>query len=220
MFNKIKNDPYIIDIYNKIELYEDQNGLWGHHNLSHVLSVVKMVEQILEKMNYKDDFIEEAKIAALLHDIGCIDGKEGHPYRSYLMAQKYLHDNKINLKNESLILEAIKLHSNGFDSNNIIASVLILCDKLDHKKTRMAKAGYFIEGMKETQYINDILISIDNNLFTVKFIVDQAVNKKALEEYYFIPKIFKSIEAFSEKMNLDYTILFNDEIWSLNEKHK
>jgi HD superfamily phosphohydrolase YqeK len=215
MFNKIKDDPYIIDIYNKVELYEDQNGGWAHHNLEHVLNVVKMVEQILKKLNYKNDFIEEAKIAALLHDIGCIEGKEGHPYKSYLMAKEYLHDNNINLKNEALILEAIKSHSDGFDTDNIIALVLILCDKLDLKKTRVAKAGYFIEGMKEVQYINDILISIDNNLFTVKFVVDQAVNKGSLEQFYFIPKVFKSIEAFSKKMNLDYAIYFNDEIWTL-----
>ena len=56
------------------------------------------------------------------------------------------------------ILDAIKIHSGGFDSDNIIALTLVLSDKLDIKHTKVAKEGYNIKGMKELQYIKDISI--------------------------------------------------------------
>ena len=40
--------------------------------------------------------MNEAKIAALLHDTGCIKGKENHAIRSYGFAKKNLVDNKIH----------------------------------------------------------------------------------------------------------------------------
>ena len=137
MYDKIRNDQYIIDIYNKISVYEDENDVWAYHDLKHVLNVVSMTEKLLTDLNCDKALIEEAKIAALLHDLGCIEGKNNHAHRSYSMAKKYFEKNKINLKNENLILDAIKTHSDGFDTDNKIAVILILCDKLDIKKTRI-----------------------------------------------------------------------------------
>ncbi len=215
MYEKIKSDPYIINIYNEISKYEDENKGWAHHNLDHVLNVVKMVEQILQSLNYDKEFIEEAKIAALLHDLGCIEGKDNHPHRSHLMAKNYLEKNNFILKNKNLVLEAIRSHSDGFETDNIMSLVLILCDKLDIKKNRVAKTGYSVDGMKEMQYINDILINIENMTIKIEFVTNPRINKTALENFYFIPKVFKIIYAFSEKLKMNNIILFNGKPWTL-----
>ncbi len=217
MYDKIKNDPYIVNVYNEISKYEDETGGWGHHNLDHVTNVADMVEHILKIFNYEEDFIEDAKVAALLHDLGCIIGKQDHPSRSYEMAKKYLSENNIVLKYEDLVFDAIKVHSDGFDTDNMMALALIISDKLDMKKTRVARAGYFVDGMKEIQYINDIFVSVKDNTFVVEFLSDSEINREALDNYYFIPKVFKSIKAFSKKMNLDYIVLFNGEVWNFDK---
>lgn len=214
-FNKIANDKTIINIYNKISEFEDLDKGWAHHNLEYVLNVAQLVESLLKQLDYEESFIEEAKIAAILHDIGAIKGKKNHALRSYNFAQKYIIDNNIILENKDLVLDAIKIHSDGFDSDNIIALTLILSDKLDIKHTRVAKEGYNIKGMKELQYIKDISVDIHNKNLKIQFICDEKINKNELEEFYFIIKVFKAIISFSSKMNLNPQILFNNDEWNL-----
>lgn len=214
-YELVRNDKNIIELYNKISEYEDEFKGWAHHDFNHVNNVALLTEKLLQELKYDENFIEEAKIAAILHDVGCLDGKDGHANRGYEYSKLYLKDNNINLNNEDLVLEAIKIHSDGFDTNNIIALALILSDKLDIKYTRVAKEGYCIEGMRQLQYIKDILINIEDNKLVIKFICDNNINKKELEEFYFIPKVFKSIIAFSNKMNLIPEVLFNNDKWNL-----
>lgn len=212
-FNKIKNDEGIIQIYNKISELEDKNKGWAHHNLDHVNNVIELVEKLLKELKYNQNFIEEVKIAAILHDVGCIEGKEDHALRSYQYAKKYLKENQIKLKNEKQVLEAIKNHSNGFDTDNIIALTLILSDKLDIKKTRVAKEGYNVKGMRQLQFIEDILIKINKDVLEINFICNEKINKSELEEFYFTKKVFKAIKSFSGKMQLAPNVLFNYNKW-------
>lgn len=214
-FNKIANDKTIINIYNKISEFEDLDRGWAHHNLDHAQNVAQLVESLLKQLDYEESFIEEAKIAAILHDTGAIEGKKNHALRSYNFAEKYIKDNNIILENKDLVLDAIKIHSDGFDSDNIIALTLILSDKLDIKHTRVAKEGYNIKGMKELQYIKDILVDIHNKDLKIQFICDDKINKNELEEFYFIIKVFKSIISFSRKMNLNPQVLLNNSEWNL-----
>lgn len=212
-FKKIEEDKEIIQVYKAVEVYEDLNGGWAHHNLDHVKNVADLVQIILSKLGYDENFIEEAKIAAILHDTGVTEGKKAHAIRSYNFAKEYLRKNNISLEYEELVLEAIKIHSQGFDTENIIALALILGDKLDIKYTRVAKAGYDIEGMKEMQYIKDIVVDIEDKALKIRFVCDDKIDKKSLEEFYFIDKVFKGIKAFSKKMNLKPVVLFNEDVW-------
>ena len=77
-FNKIVNDKEIIEVYNKISEFEYLDIGWAHHNLDHVKNVAKLVESLLKKLDYSESFIEEAKIAAILHDVGALEGKNNH----------------------------------------------------------------------------------------------------------------------------------------------
>ena len=85
-FNKIKNDQTIIAIYKKIHEYEDNEGARAYHDFNHVNNVATYCEKILRSLKFDEDFIMEAKIAAILHDTGCTEGKDNHAYRSYEFA--------------------------------------------------------------------------------------------------------------------------------------
>lgn len=213
-FEKVKNDEEIIRIYEKVSEVEDLNKGWAHHDYNHVCNVAGLVEKLLTELNYEKEFIEEAKIAAILHDIGCLEGKEGHPFRSFEFAKEYLRKNNLNLKYEDLVLEAIRIHSEGFDTDNIIALTLIMSDKLDIKYTRVAKEGYHIPGNRQFQYIKEILIDIHNHILEINFICDDKIDKLELEEFYFTKKVFKAIKAFSAKMGVIPEVLFNSEKWN------
>lgn len=214
MFQKILNDPYIIDIYSKISKFEDQNKGWAHHDLSHVQNVTNMMEKIFTDLNYDSHFIEEAKVAGILHDLGAIEGKDNHAYRGYLMAKDYIDTHQIELKNKDLVLEAIKMHSDHFNTDNMILCILIFCDKLDIKKSRVAKEGYNITGMRQLQYIDDIETSITDKDIIVNFKIENGYDQKELEEFYFTEKVFNAIKALANKLNRNYKISINNKDWN------
>ena len=213
-FDIVRNDKEIIDIYNRINEYEIKEGGRAHHDFNHVINVSKTVKQILKELNYKKDFIDEAQVAAILHDIGCLNGKEGHEIRSFEYSKEYLKRKNIKLKNEEMILEAIKNHRNGFDTDNIITLALIFSDKLDIKKTRITPEGCKIIGNRQFKYINDINLKIDDESLNVYFMCDNQLDLKELEEYYFTAKVFNAIESFSNRMKLKPNVFINNEKWT------
>ena len=217
MFDRIKNDPFIHECYIKADDPDSKDGFWCYHGMQHVNNVIEMVEKILVQLEYDEEYIENAKIAALLHDIGYMGIKKDHEIRSYEMTKEYFRKNNIKLKYETEILEAIKLHRDGFDSNNVMALVLILADKTDIKKTRLAPDGYLIEGLSEYQYIDDINVIKKDNTFTVQFLINEKADKIKLEEWYFTAKVFNAIKSFANHFNFDLKILWNDDEWILEK---
>lgn len=87
---------------------------------------------------------------------------------------------------------------------------MILSDKLDIKYIGFSKEEYNVNGIKELQYIKYILVYIHNNNLEIKFICDNRINKNELEKFYFMIKIFKAIISFSNKMNLNAKVYFNN----------
>ena len=215
IFEKIYNDKLIRDIYDKINKRENENeNAWAHHDFNHVKNVVKMIEQILVALGYQDKtFLEEAKIAGILHDIGAFEGKENHTERSYEFAEKYFAENNINLENKELVLKAIRNHSSGFDTDNIIQLALILADKLDITYTRPTKSGLNVAGMRQMKYIEDVFIDMDKENISIKFICNENLDKTELEEYYFMRKVGNAIKSFANKFNLRYKVYFNESEW-------
>ncbi len=212
-FEKIANDKSIVERYEKIHEYEVTHGGHAHHDFNHVLNVATYCEKILKSLKFDDEFICEAKIAALLHDTGALQWKENHAQRSFEFAKKYFDENNIKLANKNLVLEAIKNHSEGFDTDNIIQLVLILADKIDLKKSRVSDAGKHVEGMRQCQYINDIQFEIEIGNFEINFVCDEKLNLEELNNYYFTKKVFKAIQAFSDKLSLTPKVCINNSPW-------
>lgn len=215
MVEQILNDSEIVAIYHEIEKMEVETGGWAYHNLTHVKNVANLMEQLLRHLNQDEFFIEEVKVAALLHDIGSLDGKADHAQRSYEYAKNYFKHHRLNLRHEKLILDAIKEHSNGFECNNLMTLVLILADKLDITNQRLAPAGYQIDGLNEIQYIDSIDVSIINGALYVHFITQPDFNKESFEKFYFSKKVFQAIKSFSTKLNLNYHVKLNQRAWDI-----
>lgn len=212
-FTQIANDPVILSAYQSVAEFEEQDNGWAHHDYQHVSNVAQMVESLLRNMRCEESFIEEAKIAALLHDVGAAQGKEGHAQRSALFAKAYFEKNEIPLVYKKEILESIRLHSAGFDTENLMTLVLIFSDKLDIKHTRVAKAGRNVPGMRQLCFVNDIQIILDSSTLTIRFLCDKSLDQLELEEFYFTKKVFRAINSFSKKLKLTPVVYLNDHSW-------
>lgn len=101
------------------------------------------------------------------------------------------------------ILSSIENHSNGFDSEELMTLALIISDKLDITTSRVAKAGYFVPGMRQLQFLKKIEIMLSEQEVCVSFTAEEELDLEELNAFYFMPKVFKAIAAFSEKFNAD-----------------
>ncbi len=132
-----------------------------------------------------------------------------------MYAKDYFFTNDIKFEGMDLVLEAIRIHSDGFDTNNEIALALILADKLDIKKDRISSFGLTIPGNRQYAHIEDIDILIKDGILTISFLSDNRIDLKELNEYYFTKKVFNAIKSFANKLGLKYKVLLDGEKWNI-----
>ena len=206
LFERIHQDTEIRQIYDAIGQMEDEEAGWAYHNWLHVTNVVAMTEMILKQLAVSEEYLEAAKIAALLHDVGALQGKAGHALRGKQFAEAYL-------PYQEEILSSIENHSNGFDSEELMTLALIISDKLDITTSRVAKAGYFVPGMRQLQFLKKIEIMLSEQEVCVSFTAEEELDLEELNAFYFMPKVFKAIAAFSEKIQRRPIVLLNNQEW-------
>lgn len=216
VYNNLNSNYDIIKIYQKVEEREIEEGGFSFHNYEHVKNVSNIVEKVLLDLNFDEDTIYNSKIACLLHDVGALEGKEGHAERSYEYAKKLFKNKNWIFKDSNLVLDAILNHSAGFETDNIIRLAIIFADKLDIKKTRISESGMQVKGNRQYGHIEDITINILNDTLTINFYTDGKMDIKEINEYYFTPKVFKGIEAFSKKLNLKYNVYMDNKPWNIS----
>ena len=130
------------------------------------------------------------------------------------MAKKYLKSNNIKLNNQKMVLDAIKNHSDGFETDNIITLAIIFADKIDLTKNRLNKIGLTMSGVRQMEHIKDVKVSTTGDCLSIQFVADKKFNKEEFETFYFIPKVFKAVSSFAQKVNLKPVILLGENEWS------
>ena len=151
IYEKILQDPKILEIYEKIEKKQEKEKETCHHGWSHVSRVIERTEHYMRLAGADEVLVDEAKVAALLHDTGLLIAEKNHAEHSYEFAKDYLKKKKIELRDRKEVLNAIRVHSNGFDSDSLMALSLILADKLDHGPMRLTDVGRETPGIRQIQ---------------------------------------------------------------------
>ena len=71
--------------------------------------------------------------------------------------------------------------------------------------------------MKEIQYIDKIDVLLDNDNLIVNFSANDKFNKKAMEDYYFTPKVFNAIYKMGNFINVNGIVKLNNNLWELKK---
>ncbi|RLF06489.1 MAG: hypothetical protein DRK00_01370 [Thermoprotei archaeon] len=104
------------------------------HDVSHVLRVVKLAEEIAVQEGFDERERGLVILAALLHDVGiALRGtKEGHAAASAEFAEKLLAS-RLNVEEVKLVVTAVREHSweEGAQPSSRISAVLQDADRLD-----------------------------------------------------------------------------------------
>jgi hypothetical protein len=180
MLETILKDEEIQAIINNVNNIIIVNNC-GCHGIGHITRVMNYVETILKGINCDEHTIELGKIAAYLHDIGAIMGKQGHAERSADFILTYLK--KLNMPDEDIkqIEYAIRNHSKGLETK--IGAALTFADKIDMQKSRMMRFkenNYFHDNIK---HMLDIKLTVDNENIIVNIITDNQFDCNSLKDY-------------------------------------
>lgn len=181
MLEKIMNDKEINSIIGHVNDIIIINNC-GDHGFGHVLKVMEYMEILLIGLGADEHTIELGKIAAYLHDIGAIMGKDGHAERSADFAEKYLK--KIGMNDNDLKIEvnAIRNHSTGANLDSVIGACLTLADKIDMRKSRMMR---FIDGIcyhDNVKHVIETKLYVDSENIVIDIITDGMFDYNCLRE--------------------------------------
>ena len=198
-YKDILKDLYFIDAYSMIE--EMKKDFPVNHGFIHINNVINNCLYLSDLFNLSIHQKELLLIAATLHDIGYLEGREDHALNGSLLAKEYLK-NKLNDDDISIISNAIKNHGgkNLSDYEEKVSLCLLLADKLDFSKTRYRK-----DNKKDVS----LFLSIENiTLFetNINYQLNIVTTNKELfnnfeEIHYFIKlnKVFDFLEKVTNK---------------------
>jgi metal-dependent HD superfamily phosphatase/phosphodiesterase len=209
-YQELVKDESIKNIYDKVDNLTSKR--WTTHGMRHINNVVKLVENVLRELKQPENIIQYGMIAAYLHDVGVMHGKNNHAQNGYLFVKDYLKDKDLPEDIKDMIAEAIKNHSEASENSDLLSIVLVFADKLDISKSRLLEEAYEEDGLKEIQYVNGVKVSISDKLI-VNFDCDKRFNKEEFEKYYFCNKVFKAIAQLAKYLNKDYQVNINKKEW-------
>jgi HD superfamily phosphodiesterase len=136
-YEDIKNNKEILTYINAAD---NLLGIVGYtkHDLGHVGKVADISAYILTELGYNERYVELAKIAGIMHDIGNMVNRDEHAQTGAVLAFHILRDMGMDPEEIVLITSAIGNHDEGTGQPvNLISAALILADKSDVRRSRV-----------------------------------------------------------------------------------
>ena len=136
--SKLLSERVIKDNYAKID---STNTMPANHGMKHILGTLKLTDIFAKVLNLSNREIEIIKTCLIFHDIGCIYGRDEHPYNSMLIAKEYLSGCEYFSDNELEVIYHAILHHDDFGDYSALKTridwFVNVIDKLDFSASRM-----------------------------------------------------------------------------------
>ena len=173
-FNSIKQ--YVIS------LLEEQLPAYLHyHNIPHTLYVINIAEHIGEKERITKTEMNLLKIAALYHDVGFINKREGHEEESCKIARLQLQEFGYSKKAIEIICETIMATKIPQNPTNHLGEILADAD-LEYLATkRFEPVSQLL--FKELKHFNPKLTNNEWNAIQIKFISNHNYHTRYCKHY-------------------------------------
>ena len=140
-FEDIKNNESV-----KIYIREADASLktigYTEHSFAHAGIVANNAGYILKTLGFSERYVDLAKIAAYLHDIGNLINRIEHSQSGAIMAFRILSEMNMDAEEIATIITAIGNHDEGTGVPvNSAAAALILADKSDVRRSRVRESN-------------------------------------------------------------------------------
>lgn len=210
----ILNDEEIINIYNEIDKVND---VPFNHGYKHVKNVYSIMEKICDVFKIAGLEKEALLISAALHDVGQVDGRENHAFKSMVFSKDYLLKFKDELgEYYDIILTAIKNHGSKEEMMEypLFVHLLRFADKMDFSHERLEdnykeKFGYFI-----SEDITNVDFKYDDTFSLIITLNSDPL--KLVNETRFFPKVFNALEMLAKKLGVEHRIIINGDDYTID----
>jgi len=210
-YKDILNDKVVAAGYAEIDRV---NNVPFNHGMKHVKNVVNIMDRLTDALGIKGDEKNDLLIASALHDIGQVESRDNHSYKSRLFAEKYLVGGGIPPVRLNRILEAIENHSNkeNLDKLPLFANLMAFADKMDFSCDRLDDDWRDKMGNVKMKPIYQDILKVDfaktPNTFKVLITTDGKISPKDFDRSDgFWVKIPANTKALATKLGLKPQIL-------------
>ncbi len=181
------------------------------HALAHVENCVKVVTEVLSKLNYNLEEINLAQIAAFMHDIGNVINRVDHAQSGAIMSFRILDKLGMDEISISKIINAIGNHDESTATPvSPISAALILADKSDVRRSRVRQihASDFDIHDRVNYAVTKKDIEFDGKEFVLKLEID--TNICSIMNYFeiFLKRMILCQKA-SDYLKIKFSLVIN-----------
>lgn len=181
------------------------------HALAHVENCVKVVTEVLSKLNYSSEEINLAQIAAFMHDIGNVINRVDHAQSGAIMSFRILDKLGMDSVSISKIINAIGNHDESTATPvSPMSAALILADKSDVRRSRVRQihASDFDIHDRVNYAVTKKDIEFDGKEFVLKLEID--INICSIMNYFeiFLKRMILCQKA-SDYLNIKFSLIIN-----------
>ena len=213
-FEEVKNNEAINTYIRKADQALVALG-FTEHSFAHVSLVAEKCGYILETLGYPEHYVEIAKIAAYLHDIGNLVNRIDHSQSGAVMAFRILDNLKMDPEDIAEIVAAIGNHDEGTGTPvSPLAAALILADKSDVRRSRVRNtdvANFDIHDRVNYSVTKaQLKINEEKTLIKLKLAVD--THYGSVMDYFeiFMNRMILCRKA-AEKLGLQFKLIINEQ---------
>jgi hypothetical protein len=138
LFDRLRRDPEILALIERSDAVLGELG-YTDHGRRHVTLVGVTAARVLATLGHDRRAADLAAVAGLLHDIGNIEGREGHAAAGAAMAYRILLERGVPHDEASEIQVAVENHDEveGATVATVTSAALIVADKADIHRSRV-----------------------------------------------------------------------------------
>lgn len=138
LYDRLHRDPEVLELIDRSDAVLGELG-YTDHGRRHVTVVAVTASRVLAELGMDAEACDRAAVAGLLHDIGNVDGRDGHARRGADMALALLIERGVPDLTARDVSTAVANHDEieGGGAVSPTSAALILADKSDIHRSRV-----------------------------------------------------------------------------------
>lgn len=204
----VLSDELVISKYNEID---KSNPFPFNHGLKHVVNVCNLMNRLGAVLELDEEKLNALLIACALHDIGQVEGRNNHGWKSRKFITNYYEKELKDNKYYDDILDAVEFHDHDANMEESLFGLLVkVCDKMDFSKDRLEdnyrdKYRYYC-----FEEIDNIEFIYDDESFGINIVTGytNGFETDFLNEV-FTAKVFNCLDVLANKLDRELVVKHN-----------